>query len=405
LFEQLGFYYVGPIDGHNLEHLLPVLRNVRDAADERPVLVHVVTQKGRGHPFPADAADRYHAVGSFDLVVGDAGALKGSPKPAKAAAPSYTKVFAEALIAEAASDPRIVAVTAAMPTGTGLDLFAKRFPKRCFDVGIAEQHAVTFAAGMAADGLKPFVAIYSTFLQRAYDQLVHDVMLQKLPVRFAIDRAGLVGADGATHAGAYDLAYLGCLPDMVVMAPSDEAELADMVATSAAYDAGPSAFRFPRGEGTGAAVPPRGRVLEIGKGRIVREGGKIAILNLGARLAECAKAADLLAARGLGATLADMRFLKPLDLDLALRLAREHEVLLTVEEGSMGGFGAAILHGFAAAGAFDRGLKIRTLVLPDRLIDHDTQDRQYAEAGLDAAAIAKAAVEALGAGTSSAARA
>jgi 1-deoxy-D-xylulose-5-phosphate synthase len=272
-------------------------------------------------------------------------------------------------------------------------------------VGIAEQHAVTFAAGMAADGLKPFVAIYSTFLQRAYDQLVHDVMLQKLPVRFAIDRAGLVGADGATHAGAYDLAYLGCLPDMVVMAPSDEAELADMVATSAAYDAGPSAFRFPRGEGTGAAVPPRGRVLEIGKGRIVREGGKIAILNLGARLAECAKAADLLAARGLGATLADMRFLKPLDLDLALRLAREHEVLLTVEEGSMGGFGAAILHGFAAAGAFDRGLKIRTLVLPDRLIDHDTQDRQYAEAGLDAAAIAKAAVEALGAGTSSAARA
>ncbi|MCA3261488.1 MAG: 1-deoxy-D-xylulose-5-phosphate synthase [Telmatospirillum sp.] len=405
LFEQLGFYYVGPIDGHNLEHLLPVLRNVRDAADARPVLIHVVTQKGRGHPFPADAADRYHAVGSFDLVVGDTGLLKASPKASKPAAPSYTKVFAEALIAEAAADPRIVAVTAAMPTGTGLDLFAKRFPKRCFDVGIAEQHAVTFAAGMAADGLKPFVAIYSTFLQRAYDQLVHDVMLQKLPVRFAIDRAGLVGADGATHAGAYDLAYLGCLPDMVVMAPSDEAELADMVATSAAYDAGPSAFRFPRGEGTGVAVPERGRVLEIGKGRIVREGGKIAILNLGARLAECAKAADILAARGLGATLADMRFLKPLDLDLALRLAREHEVLLTVEEGSMGGFGAAILHAFAAAGVLDRGLKIRTLVLPDRLIDHDTQDRQYAEAGLDAAAIAKAALEALGAGASSAARA
>jgi 1-deoxy-D-xylulose-5-phosphate synthase len=405
LFEQLGFYYVGPIDGHNLEHLLPVLRNVRDATDERPVLIHVVTQKGRGHPFPAEADDRYHAVNKFDLVVGDAGTLKAQPKAAKAAAPTYTRVFADALIAEAAMDERIVAVTAAMPTGTGLDLFAKRFPKRCFDVGIAEQHAVTFAAGMACDGLKPFVAIYSTFLQRGYDQLVHDVMLQKLPVRFALDRAGLVGADGATHAGAYDLAYLGCLPDMVVMAPSDEAELAHMVATCAAYDAGPTAVRFPRGEGTGVAVPVRGEVLPIGKGRIVREGGKVALLCLGTRLAECAKAADLLAGRGLATTIADMRFLKPLDLDLVLRLAREHEVLLTVEEGSMGGFGAAVLHALAHAGALDRGLKIRTLTLPDRLIDHDTQERQYAEAGLDATAIANAALAALGVAPDSAQRA
>ena len=405
LFEQLGFYYVGPIDGHNLEHLLPVLRNVRDAIDERPVLVHVVTQKGRGHPFPADAADRYHAVNKFDLVVGDAGTLKASPKASKSAAPTYTKVFADALVAEAALDERIVAVTAAMPTGTGLDLFAKRFPKRCFDVGIAEQHAVTFAAGMAADGLKPFVAIYSTFLQRGYDQLVHDVMLQKLPVRFALDRAGLVGADGATHAGAYDLAYLGCLPDMVVMAPSDEAELAHMVATCAAYDAGPTAVRFPRGEGLGVALPVRGDVLPIGKGRIVREGSKVALLCLGTRMAECAKAADALAGRGLSTTIADMRFLKPLDLDLVLRLARNHEVLLTVEEGAMGGFGAAVLQALAQAGVLDRGLKIRTLTLPDRLIDHDTQERQCAEAGLDAAAIATMALAALGVAADSAQRA
>ncbi len=396
LFEQLGFYYVGPIDGHNIDHLLPVLRNVRDSKDERPVLIHVVTQKGRGHPFAADAADRYHAVNKFDLVVGEAGALRGQPKIAKPAAPSYTKVFADALIAEAAADKRIVAITAAMPSGTGLDAFAKRFPDRCFDVGIAEQHAVTFAAGLASEGLKPFCAIYSTFLQRGYDQLVHDVMLQKLPVRFAIDRAGLVGADGATHAGAYDLAYLGCLPDMVVMAASDEAELAHMVATSAAYDDGPSAFRFPRGEGPGEAVPARGTPLQIGKGRILREGTKIAILNLGARLSECRKAVQMLEARGLSATLADMRFLKPLDLDLTLRLAREHEVLLTVEEGSTGGFGAAVLHALAHAGALDRGLKIRPLTLPDRLIDHDTQDRQYAQAGLDASSIANAAIDALG---------
>ncbi|MBI3505568.1 MAG: 1-deoxy-D-xylulose-5-phosphate synthase [Proteobacteria bacterium] len=396
LFEQLGFYYVGPIDGHNLDHLLPVLRNVRDAHDERPVLIHVVTQKGRGHPFGAEAADRYHAVSTFDLVVNPAGALQAKPRSAKPAAPSYTKVFADALIAEAEADPKIVAVTAAMPTGTGLDAFAKRFPKRIFDVGIAEQHAVTFAAGMAADGLKPFCAIYSTFLQRGYDQIVHDVMLQKLPVRFAIDRAGLVGADGATHAGAYDLAYLGCLPDMVIMAAADEAELVDMVATAAAYDDGPSAFRYPRGEGVGVALPARGTPLALGKGRVVREGTAVALVNLGTRLGECRIATDMLARHGLSATIADMRFLKPLDTDLLLRLARGHEVLVTVEEGSIGGFGSHALHALAHAGLLDRGLRIRTLTLPDRPIEHDTQVRQYADAGLDAAAIVSAALGALG---------
>jgi 1-deoxy-D-xylulose-5-phosphate synthase len=396
LFEELGFYYVGPIDGHNLDHLLPVLRNVRDQREERPVLIHVVTQKGRGHPFPAEAADRYHAVNTFDLVVGSGGDLQAKPRAGKPAPPSYTKVFAEALVAEAEADPKIVAVTAAMPSGTGLDVFAKRFPKRCFDVGIAEQHAVTFAAGMAAEGFKPFCAIYSTFLQRGYDQLVHDVMLQKLPVRFAIDRAGLVGADGATHAGAYDLAYLGCLPDMLIMAASDEAELAHMVATAAAHDAGPSAFRYPRGEGVGVDLPARGTKLPHGKGRVVREGTAVAIANLGARLSECRKAADELAMRGLSTTIADMRFLKPLDTDLLFRLAREHAVLLTVEEGSIGGFGSHVLHALAGAGLLDRGLKVRPLVLPDRLIEHDAQARQYADAGLDAAAIVAAALAALG---------
>jgi 1-deoxy-D-xylulose-5-phosphate synthase len=396
LFEELGFHYVGPIDGHNLDHLLPVLRNVRDSREDRPVLIHVVTQKGRGHPFPAEAEDKYHAVGKFDVAVANDGAMRATPKPAGAKAPTYTRVFADALIAAADRDPKIVAVTAAMPSGTGLDVFAKAHPKRCFDVGIAEQHAVTFAAGMAADGLKPFVAIYSTFLQRGYDQLVHDVMLQKLPVRFALDRAGLVGADGATHAGAYDLAYLGCLPDFVVMAPGDEAELARMVATCAAYDQGPIAVRFPRGEGVGVALPEATETVALGKGRVLREGNGVAILNLGGRLAECAKACDELARQGMPATLADMRFLKPLDLDLTLRLARSHEVVLTVEEGAAGGFGAAVLAALAQTGALDAGLKIRTLTLPDRLIDHDTQDRQYAEAGLDARAIAGAALAALG---------
>jgi 1-deoxy-D-xylulose-5-phosphate synthase len=396
LFEEMGFYYVGPIDGHNLDHLLPILRNVRDSRDDRPVLIHVITQKGKGHPFGKEAEDRYHAVNKFDLQVANDGVLKGAAKPAGAKAPTYTRVFADALIDAADKDPKIVAVTAAMPSGTGLDLFAKKHPKRCFDVGIAEQHAVTFAAGMAADGLKPFVAIYSTFLQRGYDQVVHDVMLQGLPVRFALDRAGLVGADGATHAGIYDLAYLGCLPDFVVMAPGDEADLARMVATAAAYDQGPIAVRFPRGEGIGVAMPEAGETLAIGKGRVLREGTAVAILNLGGRLAECQKACEALAQQGLSATLADMRFLKPLDLDLVLRLARSHEVVLTVEEGSPGGFAAAVLQALANAGALDAGLKIRALTLPDRLIDHDTPERQYAEAGLDARAIVASALTALG---------
>ncbi len=396
LFEEMGFYYVGPIDGHNLDHLLPILRNVRDSRDDRPVLIHVITQKGKGHPFGKEAEDHYHAVNKFDLQVANDGVLKGAAKPAGAKAPTYTRVFADALIDAADKDAKIVAVTAAMPSGTGLDLFAKKHPKRCFDVGIAEQHAVTFAAGMAADGLKPFVAIYSTFLQRGYDQVVHDVMLQGLPVRFALDRAGLVGADGATHAGIYDLAYLGCLPDFVIMAPGDEADLARMVATSAAYDLGPIAVRFPRGEGIGVAMPEPGEVLEIGKGRVLREGNAVAILNLGGRLAECQKACDALAQQGLSATLADMRFLKPLDLDLVLRLARSHEVVLTVEEGSPGGFAAAVLQALANAGALDAGLKIRALTLPDRLIDHDTPERQYAQAGLDARSIANAALAAMG---------
>jgi len=396
LFEEMGFYYVGPIDGHNLDHLLPILRNVRDSRDDRPVLIHVITQKGKGHPFGKEAEDHYHAVNKFDLQVANDGVLKGAAKPAGAKAPTYTRVFADALIDAADKDPKIVAVTAAMPSGTGLDLFAKKHPKRCFDVGIAEQHAVTFAAGMAADGLKPFVAIYSTFLQRGYDQVVHDVMLQSLPVRFALDRAGLVGADGATHAGIYDLAFLGCLPDFVIMAPGDEADLARMVATSAAYDQGPIAVRFPRGEGIGVAMPEAGETLAIGKGRVLREGNAVAILNLGGRLAECQKACDALAQQGLSATLADMRFLKPLDLDLVLRLARSHEVVLTVEEGSPGGFAAAVLQALANAGALDAGLKIRALTLPDRLIDHDTPERQYAEAGLDARSIANAALTALG---------
>ncbi len=387
LFEELGFYYVGPVDGHNLDHLVPILRNVRDI-DDRPVLVHVVTQKGKGYAPAESAADKYHGVVKFDVVTG---------KQAKAVsnAPSYTKVFAEALIKEAERDETIVAISAAMPSGTGLDLFGKRFPERTYDVGIAEQHAVTFAAGMAADGLKPFCAIYSTFLQRGYDQVVHDVAIQKLPVRFAIDRAGLVGADGPTHAGSFDIGFLGALPDFVLMAAADEADLTRMVATAAAIDDRPSAFRYPRGEGVGIDIPDPAEPLEIGKGRIVREGTAVAILSYGTRLGESLKAADRLAAHGFSATVADARFAKPLDMDLILRLAREHEALVIVEEGSVGGFGAFVLQALATHGALDRGLKVRSLTLPDTFQDHDKPEIMYAQAGLDVTGIARAALEAL----------
>jgi len=392
LFEELGFYYLGPIDGHNLDHLLPVLKNVRDGTAPGPVLIHVVTEKGKGYA-PAEAsADKYHGVAKFDVVT-------GTQQKAKANAPSYTGVFADALIREAERDERIVALTAAMPAGTGLAKFAERFPTRAFDVGIAEQHAVTFAAGLACEGLKPFAAIYSTFLQRAYDQVVHDVALQSLPVRFAIDRAGLVGADGATHAGAYDIAYLGCLPGFVLMAAADEAELAAMVATAAAHDDGPCAFRYPRGVGTGVEVPEAPQPLELGKGRIVREGTAVALLSYGGRLAECLAAAETLAAQGFSATVADARFAKPLDEELVTRLAREHEALVTVEEGAPGGFASQVLMHLASTGALDRGVRVRPLTLPDRLIDHDAPAKQYAQAGLDAQAIAATARTALGADT------
>ncbi len=388
LFEELGFYYVGPIDGHNLDHLLPILRNVRDAK-EGPILVHVVTQKGKGYA-PAEAApDKYHGVNRFDVITGKQAKPKGN-------APSYTRVFADTLTTEAAHDARIVGITAAMPSGTGLDIFGKAFPKRVFDVGIAEQHAVTFAAGLAAGGYKPFCAIYSTFLQRGFDQVAHDVALQRLPVRFPIDRAGFVGADGATHAGAYDLAFLGCLPNFVIMAPSDEAELVHMVATSVAIDDRPSAFRFPRGEGVGCDLPMRGTPLEIGKGRIVREGTKIAILSLGTRLAAACDAAETLEAHGLSTTVADARFMKPLDRDLLRRLAREHEVLITVEEGAIGGFGSHVLHALAEDGLLDGGLKLRTLMMPDMFLDHGDQEATMAAIGLDAAGIVRRAFEALG---------
>ncbi|MGZ8407695.1 MAG: 1-deoxy-D-xylulose-5-phosphate synthase [Caulobacteraceae bacterium] len=388
-FEELGFYYVGPIDGHNLNDLVPVLKNAREMTG-KPVLVHVVTQKGHGYAPAEAAADKYHGVVKFDVVTG---------KQAKAAAgpPSYTKVFAQELVKQAERDERIVAVTAAMPAGTGLDLFAERFPKRMFDVGIAEQHAVTFAAGLAADGMKPFAAIYSTFLQRGYDQVVHDVAIQRLPVRFAIDRAGLVGADGATHAGSFDVGYLGALPDMVLMAAADEVELARMVATAAAIDDRPSAFRYPRGEGLGLEMPEIAEPLEIGRGRVVREGSAVAIVSFGTRLAESLKAADLLAARGFSATVVDARFAKPLDEELLARLAREHEAMVTVEEGAIGGFGAFVLQSLAARGLLDRGLKIRTLTLPDVFQDQDKPDLQYAQAGLDAEGIARGALAALGA--------
>jgi 1-deoxy-D-xylulose-5-phosphate synthase len=389
LFEELGFYYVGPVDGHNLDHLLPVLKNIRSARQDAPVLLHVVTEKGRGHPFGEQSAEKYHAVQKFDVVTGT------QAKP-KANAPSYTNVFAEALIAEAEKDKRIVAITAAMPSGTGIDKFADRFPDRSFDVGIAEQHAVTFAAGLATEGLKPFVTIYSTFLQRAFDQVVHDVAIQRLPVRFAIDRAGLVGADGATHAGAFDLTYLCCLPHFVVMAAADEAELVHMVATCRAIDDGPSAVRYPRGEGVGIEMPEIGVPLEIGKGRILRRGSAVAILSLGSRLAESMQAADDLAARGLSTTVADARFAKPLDLELLRGLAGSHDVLITIEEGAVGGFSSHVLHVLASEGLLDGGLKVRPLTLPDRFIEHDNPAVQYAEAGLDASAIVATALAALG---------
>jgi len=389
LFEEFGFFYVGPIDGHNLEHLLPVLKNVRDSQETGPVLIHVVTQKGKGYGPAEQAADKYHGVSKFDVVTGEQ--AEGSAGP-----PSYTSVFANALIVEAEVDDKIIGITAAMPSGTGTNKFADRFPERAFDVGIAEQHAVTFAAGLASEGYKPFAAIYSTFLQRAYDQIIHDVALQSLPVRFAIDRAGLVGADGPTHAGSFDIAYLGCLPNFVIMAAADEAELTHMVATAAAIDDRPSAFRYPRGNGIGIDIPARGEPLEIGRGRIIREGTTVALLSLGGRLQECLQAADALQARGLSTTVADARFAKPLDEAMIRRLAAEHEVLVTVEEGSQGGFAAAAMQFLATAGLFDTGLKIRPMTLPDRFVAHGSPDGMYEDAGLKASHIAATALAALG---------
>ena len=391
LFEELGFYYVGPIDGHNLDHLLPVLRNLREAEESGPILLHVITKKGHGYAPAESSADKLHAVSKFNVITGEQ--VKAPPGP-----PQYTRVFADALIAEAAVDDKIVAITAAMPSGTGLDRFASRFPERLFDVGIAEQHAVTFAAGMATEGLRPFCAIYSTFLQRAYDQVVHDVCIQHLPVRFAIDRAGLVGADGATHAGSFDLAFLGCLPGMTIMAPSDELELMHMVATQAVFDDGPSALRYPRGAGTGLVLPERGTPLAIGKGRIVREGTAVAILSLGTRLADSLKAAETLAARGLSCTVADARFAKPFDTAMVEQLARHHGVLIIVEEGSVGGFGALVMHHLAQRGLLDGDLKIRSMTLPDVFIDHNLPNVQISQAQLGAKDIADTALRALGQG-------
>ena len=391
MFEELGFYYVGPIDGHNLDHLLPVLTNVRDK-DDGPVLVHVVTQKGKGFAPAEEAADKCHAVNKFDMRT------FAQIKP-KANAPSYTSVFAKALVAEAEHDDKIVAITAAMPSGTGLDIFGKTFPTRTFDVAIAEQHAVTFAAGLACEGYKPFCALYSTFLQRGYDQIVHDVAIQHLPVRFAIDRAGLVGADGPTHAGAFDIAYLACLPGMMIMAPADEAELMHMVATAAAYDVGPSAFRYPRGEGLGVELPARGEILDIGKGRIIREGSKVALLSLGTRLAEALKAAEDLENYGVSTTVADARFAKPLDRELLRQLAANHEILITLEEGSIGGFGSRVFQALSEDGLLDglRGtFKLRSLTLPDVYLDHDKYEVMIARAKLDARSIAATALELLG---------
>lgn len=388
LFEELGFYYIGPIDGHDFDHLMPVLRNARDA-ESGPFLIHVVTKKGKGYAPAENSDDKYHGVGKFNVVTG--AQEKSIPN-----APTYTRIFGETLVQEAEKDDKIVAVTAAMPDGTGVDIFGKAFPDRTFDVGIAEQHAVTFAAGLATEGYKPFAAIYSTFLQRAYDQLVHDVAIQKLPVRFAIDRAGLVGADGPTHAGAFDVAFLGCVPNFIVMAASDEAELRHMVATAAAIDDRPSALRYPRGEGVGVELPERGEVLEIGKGRILRQGSSVALLSYGTRLQECLKAADQLQGFGLSATVADARFAKPLDEELIRDLASHHEVLITIEEGSVGGFGSYVLRYLAESGRLDRGLKVRMLVLPDIFIDHDTPQKMYSRAGLQADNIVDCVFSALG---------
>lgn len=389
LFEELGFYYVGPIDGHNIEHLLPVLRNVRDSEEPGPVLIHVVTRKGHGYPPAESSDDKYHGVNKFDVVT-------GTQVKAKSNAPSYTKVFAESLVKEAELDDKIVAITAAMPSGTGLNLFQDRFPERCFDVGIAEQHAVTFSAGLATEGYKPFAAIYSTFLQRGYDQIVHDVAIQSLPVRFAIDRAGLVGSDGQTHAGSYDVTYLSCLPGFVVMAAADEAELVHMVATAVSIDDRPSAFRYPRGDGVGVEMPERGEALAIGKGRIVREGTKIALLSFGGRLQESLAAAEELAARGLSTTVADARFAKPLDEDLIRRLAREHEVLITIEEGAVGGFGSHVLQFLSSDGLLDNGVKVRSMMLPDFFVNHDSPAKQYETAALTSSNIVSTALTALG---------
>ncbi|EDQ32122.1 1-deoxy-D-xylulose-5-phosphate synthase [Hoeflea phototrophica DFL-43] len=388
MFEELGFYHIGPIDGHNLDHLLPVLRNVRDNGDG-PVLIHVVTQKGKGYGPAEAAADKYHGVSKFDVIT-------GTQAKAKPNAPSYTAVFGETLVQEGGYDDKIVAISAAMPSGTGVDKFAKVFPERTFDVGIAEQHAVTFAAGMATEGLKPFCAIYSTFLQRGYDQVVHDVAIQKLPVRFPIDRAGFVGADGATHAGSFDTTYLACLPGFVVMAAADEAELKHMVRTAVAYDEGPLSFRYPRGEGVGVDMPERGQILEIGKGRVMREGSKVALISFGTRLAECLVAAEDLDAAGLSTTVADARFAKPLDHELIRQLARHHEVLITIEEGSVGGFGSHVLQFLATEGLLDGGLKVRSMVLPDIFMDHASPDVMYARAGLDRKGIVDTVFRALG---------
>ena len=389
LFEELGFYYVGPVDGHNLEHLLPVLQNIKNAKQDKPVLLHVVTEKGRGHPFPEKSLEKYHAVQKFDLVT-------GAQSKAKANAPSYTEVFSKSLIREAEQDERIVAVTAAMPSGTGIDKFAQQFPQRSFDVGIAEQHAVTFAAGLATEGLKPFVAIYSTFLQRAYDQVVHDVAIQGLPVRFAIDRAGLVGADGATHAGAFDLAYLCCLPGFIIMAAADEAELVHMIATARDINDAPSAIRYPRGEGVGVELPDHGTPLPIGKGRVLRKGSTVAILSLGSRLKDCLLAAEQLAALGLSTTVADARFAKPLDTELIKQMAQDHELLIILEEGSVGGFSSQVLHFLALEGLLDGGVKVRPMTLPDIFIDHASSDEQYKIAQLDSASIIDVVVKTLG---------
>ena len=388
LFEELGFSYLGPIDGHDLEQLLPVLRTVKARATG-PILIHAITQKGKGYAPAEKARDKGHGVSKFDVITGE-------QKKAPSNAPSYTKVFANALIDEASRDPKVVAVTAAMPDGTGLNLFAERFPERCFDVGIAEQHGVTFSAGLAAGGMKPFCAIYSTFLQRGYDQVVHDVAIQRLPVRFAIDRAGLVGADGATHAGAFDIAYLANLPDFVVMAAADEAELVHMVATAAAYSDGPIAFRYPRGEGVGVDLPDRGEALEIGKGRIVREGKRVAILSFGTRLSEVEAAVEALAARGVSPTIADARFAKPLDRDLILNLVANHESLITIEEGAVGGFGSPVAQLLADEGVFDRGLKFRSMVLPDIFIDQASPKDMYAVAAMNAEHIEAKVLEVLG---------